>query len=218
MLESLFRPLTPAEQRLVRTRIRDLQSRLRRGPTALFVAPGVILILWVLTLALSDTSWLIVTAFWILVGSGITLWVRRELRKDLGHLAVMLHGFESAYARDEAEVFPIKALSFVEFEEVEDEGACYAFEIDGDRLVFVAGQEFYPEAEFPSHDFSLVHILDEEGRVVDEHTEKRGPRASAARTIPAATKLELEIPDHLDVLDGRPDEIEDLLSPSRQMR
>ncbi len=218
MLESFFRPLTPAEQRLLRARIRDLQSRLQRGPKALLVAPGISSILWVLTLALSDSPWLIVTAFWILLGSGITLWVRRDLRKDLGYLAEMRRGYESAYARNEAEVFPIRARSFVEFEEVEDEGACYAFEIEDDRLVFVVGQEFYPKAEFPSHDFSFVHIVDEEGRVVDTHIEKRGARAAAARTIPAATKLELEIPEHLEVLDGGPGEIEDLLSRPRSRR
>ncbi len=108
-------------------------------------------------------------------------------------------------------MFQIEATSFTEFEEVEDEGACYAFEIDWDRTVFVVGQQFYAGPKFPSHDFALVYILSERGDPVDMVIGKRGPRARAARTVPAVTKLELEIPEHLEVIAGRPRQVEDLL-------
>ena len=211
MLKPSFRPLTAAEQRLLDAKIRDLESRLGRGPKALMPGVVIVVILWVLTLVVSEASWLTVTSFWIVVGAGILLWVRHDLKKDLGNLRDVLAGHVSARQRNEAEVFQIKATCFADFEEVEDEGACYAFEIDGGRLVFVVGQQFYPEAKFPSHDFSLVHILNERGEPVDGIIEKRGPQVPAARTIPAVTKLKLEIPEHLEVLDGKLSQIEDLL-------
>ena len=131
--------------------------------------------------------------------------------KDLDVLRAMLRGFESARRRDAAEVFEVRSSAFAELEEIEDEGACYAFQIGDDRLVFVAGQEFYPQAKFPSHDFSLVHILDERGQPAEMVIEKRGPQAAPVRVIPPATKLRLEIPEHLEVIEGRLDQIESLL-------
>ena len=73
MLESSLRPLTKAEQRLLGAKIRDLESRLGRGPRALIPGGVVIAILWALTLVASDTSWVIVTVFWIVAGAGILL-------------------------------------------------------------------------------------------------------------------------------------------------
>jgi hypothetical protein len=78
-------------------------------------------------------------------------------------------------------------------------------------MVFVMGQEFYRGPKFPSLDFSLVYILDESGNAVDMVIHKRGPEAVAARIIPAKTKLRLEIPEHLESLPGRLDELETLL-------
>jgi hypothetical protein len=77
--------------------------------------------------------------------------------------------------------------------------------------VFVAGQEFYPGARFPSLDFSLAYVLDEDGQTVDLVIDKRGSNAAAARRIPAAAKLRLELPEHLEVRHGRLDELERVL-------
>ncbi len=216
MLESSIRPLTPAERRLLGAKIRDLESRLRRGPKVLIPGVVVLVILWALTLIVSGSSWLIVTFFWIVVGAGILVWVRHDLQKDFGVFRDLLGEYESARRRNEAEVFEVKARAFAEFEEVEDEGACYAFEIGGNRLVFVLGQEFYPQAKFPSHDFSLVYILNERGEPVDMAIEKRGPSVPPARTIPAAAKFELEIPEHLEVFNGKLSQIEGLLSSAQR--
>jgi hypothetical protein len=164
------------------------------------------------TLVVSDTSWPIITAFWVFAGSGILLWVRHDLKKDIRQLHDMLNAYQSARRRNEAEIFNVEATSYADFEEVEDEGACYAFQIEGDRLVFIAGQEFYPQARFPSHDFSLVYVLTERGEAIDMVIEKRGARAAAELTVPAATKLKLDIPETLEVIDGKLGQIEDLLS------
>lgn len=111
---------------------------------------------------------------------------------------------ESALRRDEAENFDIVAEAYAEFEEVEDEGACYAFDLGDGRMVFLAGQQFYPSARFPSLDFSVVYPLDEDGRSADMWLEKRGRATEPDRVIPAAVKWELadRIPEPLKVVWG----------------
>ena len=123
----------------------------------------------------------------------------------------MAQGLESALRRSEADVYDIRASAHAVFEEIEDEGACYAFELEGGRVVFVAGQEFYEGARFPSLDFSLVYPLDEHGQPVEMFIEKRGGKTAPARRIPAAVKKSLNIPDHLELRAGRIDDLEGLL-------
>jgi hypothetical protein len=79
------------------------------------------------------------------------------------------------------------------------------------RLVFVAWQEFYESARFPSLNFSLVYPLDEQGRPVEMFIEKRGGKTAPARTVPAAVKKSLNVPDHLEVCAGRKDNLEAIL-------
>lgn len=209
------RPLTEKERRLIRAKIGSLTARGRRASAAsLPIAGGAILVLWLLTILASDTAWYIITAFWLIVGAGIALWVRRDMRKHGGQLEQIARGLESALRRNAADVYAVRARSFAELEEIEDEGACYAFELDGNRLVFITGQEFYKSARFPSLDFSLVHLLDEAGQTVDMLIEKHGTNAAPARRISADTKQKLAVPDHLEVRTGTIDSLEDSLGPA----
>ena len=204
MLEPSRRSLSSAERRLLRTKAASLQTTARRASRRLpLISAGIVGVLWVATILASDAPWLVVTAFWVAVWFGLTLWSMRDLRKSGGHMTSMAAGLESAARRNEADVYAVSSRSYVEFEEIEDEGACYAFELDDDRIVFISGQEFYPEAKFPSLDFSLVYVLDEKGQTVDMLIEKRGARVTPARVISAETKKRLEIPEHLETLSGR---------------
>jgi len=168
-------------------------------------------VLWIWTLLASDAPWHIITVFWITIGSALTLWLRRDMRGD--NFQRMKRAMESALVRSEADVYDVRARAFAEFEEVEDEGACYAFELDHNRLLFVTGQEFYASAKFPSLDFSLVYVLDEQGQTVEMFIDKRGPKATPARTISASVKSTLEIPEHLEVRTGTLDEVVSVLTP-----
>ena len=58
---------------------------------------------------------------------------------------------------------------------------------------------------------SLVNVLDERGEVTASHLEKRGPASEPVRIIPAERKAQLELPEHLEVLDGSIDSLEDAL-------
>ena len=201
LLESHRRPLTDQERRTLRAKIRSLQGRGGRSRTGWIpIAAVVIVVLWLVTILASDAPWMVVTAFWLVTGAVIALWVGRDMRKHASQFDLMAAGLQSALAANAAEVYDVRARAFVEFEEEEDEGACYGFEIDGPRLVFVSGQEFYPGARFPSLDFSIVYVLDEAGRTMDMLIDKRGARAKPARTIPASKRVER--PGHLEVRAG----------------
>jgi hypothetical protein len=150
-----------------------------------------------------------VTAFWLVAGAAVTLWAYGEHRKQRAGVA---QGLESALRRREAAVIDVRAEAFAELEEIEDEGACYAFQLPGERLLFLAGQELYESARFPSLDFSLVHVLDQAGRAVDVVIEKRGAKAAPERKIPAAVKATLDVPGHLELRTGRIGDLERLLA------
>lgn len=208
-LDVTRRPLSEAERRVIRGKRHLSESRSRqvsrRAPVA---AAVIVVVLWALTLLASDAPWLVITGFWLAVGAGITLWVRRDLQKDATIQRQWVEGLDSALRRNEADVYEIRATAFVELEEFEDEGACYAFELEDRRVVFVSGQEFYEAARFPSLDFALVYPLDEAGRTADMMIDKRGPKAAPARTIPFAVKHEMQIPEHLEVVDVPLDQLE----------
>ena len=212
MLQSSRRSLTPAERRVLRAKSGRLRARGRRmSGRSLAIAVGVIFALWLCTILASDAPWLVVTAFWLLVGGGIALWVRRDALAHERQLQGMSRGLESALRRNVADVYAVRARSFAELEEVEDEGACYAFELDDNRLVFIVGQQFYPSARFPCLDFSLVYVLDEANHTVDMMIEKRSARAAPARSIPNVVKETLDVPQHLDVRSGTIATLEDIL-------
>jgi hypothetical protein len=214
-LDAYRRRLTATETRLVRSKIRGLIARGRRASRLAFpISGGVVFLLWLWTVLSSDAPWLIVTLFWLIVGAALTLWVRRDMRKDAGSFERMVHDLESALRRNAADVYDIRARALAAFEEIEDEGPCYAFELEGNRLVFITGQEFYEGARFPSLDFSLVYVLDEHDRTVDMFIDKRGAKTAPARTIPAASKRVLDVPNHLEVRPGRIDNVEASLTPS----
>ena len=200
-LEASRRPLTEAERRLLRARVSASGERSREvSRRAPIVTIAIVIVLWLLTLLASDAPWWVVTGFWALVGGVIWLWVWRDVRKDARFETEWTARLESALRRNTADVFDVRARAFVEFEEFEDEGACYAFALDDERVVFVSGQEFYEAARFPSLDFSLVYALDEAGNGVDVLIDKRGPKTAAARTISCQVKHGLEIPEHLEVV------------------
>ena len=209
MLTPVGRPLAGAERRVIQAKIRSLIGRGNRASrVALPITSGVVLILWLATIFASDAPWPIVTLFWLVAGGALGLWVHRDKRKHAGQFSGMVRNLESALRRNAADVYDIRARRFAELEEIEDEGACYAFELEDGRLVFISGQEFYEAARFPSLDFSLVYVLDERGQAVDMLIDKRGPKAAPAKTIPGTVKRTLDVPDHLETRIGTIDNLE----------
>lgn len=203
VLEPRIPPLTDSERERLRKMAAELGSARKAARRGTWITLGAfIVVLWIATLLTSDISALWATLSWLVIGGLLALWIRRDLRRDFGHVRAMQGAIESALVRGEAESYDVVARGYVEFEEFEDEGACWAFDLGDGRIVFVTGQVYYREEDFPSHDFSIVCPLDETGRPVDEWLEKRGAAMPPARVIPADAKWELaeSIPEHLGVI------------------
>ncbi len=58
----------------------------------------------------------------------------------------------------EVHVTEIKALRFVEFEEYEDLGVIYGFEIEPGRIFILNGQDYYGTIRFPCLHFEIIDI------------------------------------------------------------
>jgi len=86
------------------------------------------------------------------------------------------------------------------------------FDHDGHSVVFIVGQEFYENDDFPNTDFSIVEILGERGQPIDALLIKRGRKLTPERVVPAATKNRLNLPEHLTILPATLDHIEASLS------
>lgn len=191
-----------------RNRFRSLTSRVLQA-SALIIG-----ILWLLTLLASHFSsqkmpWWIITLFWIVVGGAIALWIcipeKRKLAADLAK-------FEKAAERYKAIVVQVRSDRVVEFEEVEDEGASYAFQLQDGRIRFIDGQDYHASARFPNTDFSLVHILSDDGELLESQIAKHGQKLKPVRIIPAKVKSNLKVPGHLEIIQGNVDDLEHLLS------
>ena len=157
----------------------------------------------------THVRWYIVTGFWVAIGSLISLWVYLS-EKPKQKAGVELYA--SALRRNEARETRIRSDEMVELEEEEDEGACYAFQLSGEQIIFVSGQDFYPSARFPNSDFSLVQIYGENEVVVEILIEKHGKKLGPKRKIPAELKSKMKVPDHLQVIAGKLDDLEKLLA------
>lgn len=204
------RPLSAEEVRRLERSLGDAEAVERGAPrAALITGAGATTALWAATLLASDAPAAVITGFWLVVGAAITVWVMRDRRREVVGIAAPLR---SALRRAEADEYRIEATAFAAFEEVEDEGAAYAFQVEADRMVFLGGQEFYPEGDFPSLAFSLVYPLTERGTAADLMIVCHEPRAQPARILPREVKAKApRFPGTLDVVSGTLGELETIL-------
>lgn len=215
-LSRIVRPLSDAErERLERDAGTFERQAARARRAALPVGAAVVGILWVATLLASDAPWPVITGFWLIVGTLLVWWVGRGFSAEGADIGGVAAALRDAGERGEAEEVRIRATALVELEEVEDEGACWGFQVGERRMVFLCGQEFYATRSFPSLDVTLVHPLSSKGHPVDVWIEPDGPRATPDRTIPANRKWELNVPGHLDVVEAAARTLEEDLGPAR---
>ena len=203
------RPLTGAEReklsaRLAHARTQASLALVKMGAASIVVC-GVLMIA---TLLASTAPPLLIVVFWLVLAALFTIWIGMPQRRlMLSQIAPL----EDALRANRARVIRVQSEHVVEFEEEEDEGACYAFEHDAARVVFIVGQEFYEDDDFPNADFSMIEILGRSGTPVDIWLEKSGRKLTPDRVVPAKVKWTLELPEHLAVVDVPLDRVEDLL-------
>jgi hypothetical protein len=80
---------------------------------------------------------------------------------------------DSALRRDQARVVRIVAQRVLEVED-DEAGPVYAFHAGPDRIFLVGTLDLRTYGRFPSTEFTLVEILDELGRVVDQRLDAGG--------------------------------------------
>lgn len=212
MLDSIERPLTDGERqhltaRLQAARAESRNALLKTGAASALVCGALMLV----TFWLSDAPVLLIVGFWACMGLVFTLWIGLPWRRLMrGQIPILEDGLRTSRARERR----LRSDRVVEFEEEEDEGACYAFGREGgSTTIFVIGQEFYEDDDFPNSDFSMVEILGGSGRPVDTLVTKRGLKLAPERVIPANVKNRLDMPEHLEVIDAPLERIESALRP-----
>jgi hypothetical protein len=210
MMTQIERPLSDEEHsqlkaRLAKARTEGMMALVKTGGASAAVCG----VLAILALFASTAPRALVVAFWALLWLVFTVWIglpwRRLMRGQEDNLA-------EAIRTNRAREIRLQTTRVVEFEEEEDEGACYAFDHDGHAAVFIVGQEFYEDNDFPNTDFSMVEILGHRGQAIDVLIVKRGRTLRPERIIPAAVKNGLELPEHLTIVPGELERIEALLS------
>jgi hypothetical protein len=208
-IETLERELTAAERTELGVRFKRLDRTTR--VSLLKAAAGSLAVcgvLAILTLLASDAPRPVIVGFWLGMTLLFTVWIGTQGRAGFRRQRTAL---ADAIRHNRARVVRIQSNRVVEFEEIEDEGACCAFDIGDRRIVFVQGQEFYPDDEFPNSDFSLVAVLGSGNSVVDEIVVKIGARLQPERRIGRDVKDRLTIPEHLEVVEGDLETIESAL-------
>ena len=209
MIAHTERPLTDAEReklsaRLANTRTEASLALVKTGAASVAVC-GVLMIA---TLFASTAPRPLIVVFWLVLAALFTIWIGMPGRRLM---VSQIPALENALRTNRARVIRVQSERVVEFEEGEDEGACYAFEHDAARVVFIVGQEFYEDDDFPNSDFSLIEILGGRGTPVDIWLEKTGRKLTPDRVVPANVKWTLELPEHLAVVDVLLDRVEELL-------
>src|SRR5215831_15676521 len=166
------RPLSDEERQQLMARLANARAESRRALLKTgFASSAVCGVLAILTFLASDAPRALIAAFWTVLWLVFTLWIGLPWRRLMRAQA---RKFEEAIRTNRAREIRLQATRAVEFEEEEDEGACYAFDHDGNGAVFIVGQEFYEDDDFPNTDFSIVDILGDGGQPIDVLLLKRG--------------------------------------------
>jgi hypothetical protein len=195
MMSRIERPLSEAErsdlaERLACARTESAAALIKTGG----VSAGICGVLAFLTVLASDAPVGLIVLFWLVMTVLFTAWIGWPWRRLMRSQVPVLDG---ALRANHAVETRIRAARVVEFEEVEDEGACYAFEIEPGTCVFIVGQEFYEDDDFPNTDFSMVDLLGESGIPATTLLTKAGSKLQPERVVPAAVKNAVELPKNL---------------------
>jgi hypothetical protein len=209
MFEQYERSLLPQEKRLLAQKIslrrKQRNASLRRS---FFVSFGGASALAALVLLASDASHYVAGLFFLGLGLTMWLWVGFSSKSEFSKSVAEL---EDALSRNTASVTHIASQEMIEFEEIEDEGACYAFQILENKIIFVCGQDFYSSSKFPNTDFEIIEVFNSREKLVEGFIEKKGVLLAPFRKISAGIKKTLVQPEHLAVIEGQLDKVETIL-------
>ena len=189
------RPLTTDERagladRLTRARGESRTALAKTALSSLLVCG----VLAVLTRLASDAPTSVIVPLWSLLAVVFTLWIglpwHRTMRQQVASL-------EDALQAGRARVTHVQSQAVVEF------------------FLFIVGQEFYEDVDFPNSDFAIIDVLGTHGRPVDTIIVKSGTKPTPLRVVSANAKRLVEIPDHLTIVNTPVDRVELALPTAR---
>ncbi len=199
MITHLSRPLSNKEIQALKRRLADKKKHYRAD--LLGIAASMILgwsIFFVLkfdSIAKDILAIIILVLLLIAVLYIATYQITKRFRAHSTQL-------KSALEFNTAQETRVTSTDVINFEEIEDEGACYAFQQEHNNILFVCGQNFYPTGSFPSDDFSLISICDADGDLVDLKIINHGVRLEPIRTVSAEAKPHMFFVDNFTLVDG----------------
>ena len=213
-LSSTTRPLTEKEVRLLKSKRASLIRQGSRYERRLFFVFPILFGVLSMGAVLGDrrhqASW--IGAFLVLgLFTSLSVIIPERRRRSS-----RVRSYDDAIARGTCDERRIVVRRFWDFKEQEDEGACYAFEMQSGGVVFVTGQEYYPEARFPNSDFSLIEFRDRDGELIDSLVEKRGSKISPERVFDGKEREVTRNIEHSDFFEGSLEEMYELLKRSNQ--
>lgn len=210
MLLRETRSLTETQRKLLAEEIKEIHDRKRLFCRRLAIAYLSFCIFCCgLTIFAANVAWYWAVIAWSLIGACLFGWsVLEENSKNRKHVDRLARILE----KNEAEVIHVESHEMVEFEEIEDEGATYAFQVDSEQILLLSGQEFYPTEAFPSSRFEIICMNDAMKCGLDTSIESFGDKLQPLRTISVAAQNNFRYVQGVEVLNGRLNDIERLLS------
>lgn len=148
-----------------------------------------------------------IATVWFAIGVLIFCWNLADEWRCARERKRRATAYERVIARNSCEEWRIVAKRVWLFEECEDEGPAYAFELTAGGVVTITGQDYYEDQRFPNADFSLVDFPGDDGRPVDGLVVKHGSKLLPERVIRPAERSRKIAIEHLDFFDGGFDEV-----------
>lgn len=200
MYTRAHRPLADDERRLLRRRLDRLSTEATRKLRRVLWATGLVFVpLWGATIAAAKQV-VVPSVVWAALAVGIGAWSALDVRREQRAARARLEG---ALIEDHVEEVRVTSTEMVELEEIEDLGACYAFQVEPDRILFVQGQEYYANGRFPSTDFAIATVFGSRGDAVERWVRAHGERLRPTRVVSVEEQKGLRLPDDLELMPGR---------------
>lgn len=156
-------------------------------------ASGVSALLSAPALLANTPPWLNIMVFF---AGALGIWLAMEImqlkERQRSHCASKK--LEQGLRCSRVQVQCITSTRLIEIEEIEDEGACWYFEVSQDHLLELVGQDFYETDDFPSTCFEIIEVLNEDNDCIDWRLNPLGKKLKPTLLITAKDKLKPYLP------------------------
>lgn len=118
---------------------------------------------------------------------------------------------EATIADGEATITRVRSNAVASFKDPDDLGPTWCYQLDDDRIVVISSQDYVGVSKMPNSDFEEVVIQLANGGYTS-HVYRYGEKLKPVRIISLKEQEKLRRPDHLEVLQGRLEDLDRLLA------